>query len=185
MLIFNLNTQAQFGNPYKYTKVYLKNGDKLRGNTKPKKKGLKFKKFSVKPFYINYEDIKYIEQRIDVKSKRFYFFKTNHDNDYVKVEELKKGKNLSLYAHIYNTNTAVAGGFSVNETVVSYYLRKRNNTKLIFIGPYSPLGNNLKDKVLRYFSDCPELIEKIDNKDFRMRDGLEPIFEFYVKNCEN
>ena len=40
----------------------------------------------------------------------------------------------------------------------------------------------MKEKIINYFSDCPTLIERIKNKTFKMRDGVEKMIEFYNNN---
>tara|TARA_R110001592_G_C12780914_1_gene714970 strand:- start:70 stop:198 length:129 start_codon:yes stop_codon:yes gene_type:complete len=42
----------------------------------------------------------------------------------------------------------------------------------------------MREKVIEYFADCNLLVEKVKNKDFRMRNGLEKVVEYYNENCE-
>jgi hypothetical protein len=37
---------------------------------------------------------------------------------------------------------------------------------------------------MSYFSDCKILIQKLENREFKVREGLEDIVIFYNKNCE-
>ena len=63
-------------------------------------------------------------------------------------------------------------------------IKKTNEEWLTDLGEYSPLTNDLKGKVKSYFSDCISLIEKLEKREFKVRDGLEDIVNFYNKNCE-
>ncbi len=43
-------------------------------------------------------------------------------------------------------------------------------------------GLNFRKDMVEYFSDCPELSKRIDNKEFRNND-LESIVRFYNNKC--
>ena len=65
-----------------------------------------------------------------------------------------------------------------------YYVKKPNDDKLTLLGRYNPLfSNELKQNVLQYFSDCKNLTDKIENKEFRFRDGIEEMVNYYNENC--
>ena len=69
-------------------------------------------------------------------------------------------------------------------SVTNYFLRKKGEVTLTSLGPYSPLTNNLKDKVSDYFSDCAALVFKLKESEFRVRRGLDEIVDFYNNNCQ-
>jgi hypothetical protein len=186
LIAVNFNSFAQFSEPYRLSKIILKTGDTLIGMGKTKNKGFKYKAHSnVKPYYIELSKIDFVQQKYSGnESKIFRFFQTINNDTFIKVEELVKGEQAELYAVIYNVNSGGAGGMSISQTVVKYYVKKKSEKKITLLGPYSPLTNNLKEKTINYFSDCPELIGKIESKDFRIRNGLEQIVEFYNENCK-
>ena len=45
-----------------------------------------------------------------------------------------------------------------------------------------PKGLSFRKDMMNYFSDCPELSQKIENKEYKKRD-LESIVRFYNSNC--
>ena len=184
-LVVHFQAMAQFSEPYRISKVVLKNGETLLGMGKTKSKGFKFKaKGELDAIFIEFSKIDFVQQEYSNNEKKvFRFFQTNSDSSFIKLEELVTGEHVALYANIYTVNSGGVGEMSIPQTVVKYYIKKNEETKLTLLGPYSPLTNNLKEKVVDYFSDCTELIQKIENKDFRMRDGLEQIVAFYNKNC--
>ena len=47
-----------------------------------------------------------------------------------------------------------------------------------------PKGMSFRKDMTEYFSDCPALVEKIEDKDFRKSD-LEMMVNFYNSNCSN
>ena len=182
-IAINFYSNAQFSEPYRYSIVVLKTGDTLVGYGKTKNKGFKYRAHSnVKPYFIDFSEIDYLQQLYSDKNlKTFKFFQINHSIQYFKLEELLKGKYAELYGIIYNVNSSGAGGISISQTVVKYYIKKVSESKITYFGPKLSVG--FKEKIINYFADCPELIKKIENKDFRMRDGLEQVVEFYNKNC--
>lgn len=186
-LAIHFQAMAQFSEPYRISKVVLKNGETLLGMGKTKNKGFKFKaKGESDAYFIELATIDFIQQEFsNVEKKVFRFFQTDTDASFIKVEELVTGEHVALYADIYTVDSGGFGGMSSSQTVVKYYVKKNSETKLTLLGPYSPLTNNLKEKVMDYFSDCAALIQKMEDKDFRIRDGLEPIVIFYNKNCNS
>jgi hypothetical protein len=55
-----------------------------------------------------------------------------------------------------------------------YFIEKNNKTIRI--------GGKIKNKRMNLFSDCPILIEKIQNKEFKKREIIE-IIDYYNNNC--
>lgn len=90
---------------------------------------------------------------------------------------------LKLYRYYYTqTNAGFNGGAGgVYTPTTSYQVEN-----LIFqkgIGPLKqPRSLGWKKDMLEYFSDCPELRERIENKDLRKRE-IEAIVNYYNANC--
>lgn len=186
LLTIHFQAMAQFGEPYRNSKVVLKNGETLYGIGKTKNKGFKFKaEGESDASFIEFSTIDFIQQEFSSDEKKvFRFFQISNDENFIKLEELVNGQHVSLYADIYSVYSGGGlGGMSTSQTVVKYYIKRKTESKVTLLGPYSPLINNLKGKVVNYFSDCASLIQKIEDKDFRMRNGLEQIVDFYNKNC--
>lgn len=108
--------------------------------------------------------------------------------------------NLSLYCNNVSSYSGPAGGFSggavgmsmgggmgmsvggANSTTV-YYIKKKDElvaTTLVVYGSFPT--KSFKKTVRSYFTDCPELIEKVNKKEFRKKHFME-IVDFYNENC--
>lgn len=76
----------------------------------------------------------------------------------------------------YNGTTGMwSGGYSY--TVEKYVLQKGNGELM------RPRALSFKKDMAKYFNDCPELVTKIEKKDFR-RDDLTEIVDFYNTSCK-
>jgi hypothetical protein len=172
-----------------FTNVFLKSGEKLTNvMAKLKAHTLKYKENEdAKTKEIEFTAIDYITSN----GKTIRFFDTDEYNPSgqarpIAVEHLVAGK-VELYSvtATYNNIGGMNGmgtGAS-SQSVATYYVKKAADKKLTTLGPYSPLTNNLKQRVLDYFSDCAALTDKIKNSELRVRDGLEKIAQFYNANC--
>lgn len=185
LMVATLNSVAQFSEPFRYSKIVLKTGDTLTGMGKTRSNGFKYKPGSnKKPYFIEFSDIAYLEQEYSYNDvKIFRFFQLTNNYQFIRVEEFNVGGTLELYGKYINSNITIAGGGSFRDISKSYYLKNKNEEKLTEIGIYDPF-NDYKTKVKNYFSDCPKLIEQIENKNLKLSDGLEPMVEYYNNNCE-
>lgn len=113
----------------------------------------------------------------------YKFFQVEGDERFIAVEELVSGTKAELFT---TSSTFNHGGMGMggSQSVTFYYVKRPNEEKLTELGEYSPLTNNLKSKVKSYFSDCKRLIDKLENRDFKVREGLEDIVAFYNDYCE-
>ncbi|MFS4445590.1 hypothetical protein [Maribacter sp. 2307UL18-2] len=175
---------AQFSEPFRSSKIVLKTGDTLTGMGKTRNKGFKYKPDSnTKPYFIEFSEIAYLEQKYSYNEvKVFRFFQLTNNYQFIRVEEFNIGGALELYGIPRQGDITIAGGSSVPTAWVNFCLKKKNDEKLTEIGFYDPFSD-YKDKVKNYFSDCPKLIEQIENKSLRLRNGLEPMVEYYNNNC--
>ena len=186
LLISSFVCSAQFNSVFP-SKAVLKNGDTLNGILgKLKKNTFKYKTHSkAKPQEIEFSEIDFVQIRYSKNDiKTFKFFQLANSNIYIPVEEFIVGGTQELYGRVFHRNVAVAGGGSYAMTVVKYYLKKRNELKLTEIGVYDPIMSDYTTRVQNYFSDCPNLIEQIENKNLRFKHGLEPMVEYYNNNCD-
>ena len=165
-------------------RVMLKDGTLIDGITgKIKKKSFKYKNFSSdKVKEIDFSKIDFVQIRFSKDNiKKYRFFQTLSSDKFFALEELVIGERVELYVSVYNVS--YEGDYSYTTTVVNYYIKKPIEKKLLFLGNASPI-NNLKEKVLNYFADCEALVKKIKERDFKMRDGLEQVAQFYNENCD-
>jgi hypothetical protein len=167
--------------------IYLKSGEILNGIGRFKSFSNEFKfKLSEdsKVQNIEYSKIDYIKIPQPANAVMTYnFFQLTDTNEYVAVQKIVSGNKVELYTTSFNYNASGAGGISFNQSVVNYYIKKVSDEKLTSLGPYSTLTNDLRGKALKYFSDCNKLVEKIENREFKVREGLEKMVIFYNESC--
>lgn len=85
---------------------------------------------------------------------------------------------VKLYRHDYTqTNYSSTMAMSTSYNVERYLLQK-GNEKL-----KRPRTLTFRKDMLQYFSECPELCDKIESKEFKKRE-LESIVEFYNAQCK-
>jgi len=183
LLIFSINICDAQMNPIIIT---FKNGEKLNGIGKIKSSTIKFKiDESAKAEEFEFSKLKSAEIEIPDEEKVIYkFYQTDISNEYIAVQQIVSGSKVELFTTSFNYRAIGAGGMSFSQSVTHYYIKKTNEEWLTDLGEYSPLTNDLKGKVKSYFSDCISLIEKLEKREFKVRDGLEDIVNFYNKNCE-
>ncbi|EDP71148.1 hypothetical protein FBALC1_01652 [Flavobacteriales bacterium ALC-1] len=165
----------------RYAKVKLKTGETIDNiHGKLKKKSFKYKTMGDnKSKEIKLSDIELLIIRDSNFDKKYYrFFQTTTNNKYIPVELLVEGDKVNLYVVKYYTKIT-AQGITLNYEKNRYYVKRTEEEKLTKFPDI-----NLKNNVLSYFSDCDDLTLKIENRDFKMRDGLEQIVEFYNENCK-
>lgn len=76
---------------------------------------------------------------------------------------------------MYNASTGVVtGGYAYS---VERYIMQKGSGEL-----KRPKNLSFKKDMAEYFSDCPALVDKIQDKDFKKYD-MEAIVSFYNKNC--
>ena len=173
--------------------VTFKNGEILKGIGKKKGYTFKYKiDENAKVQEFEFSKIKSVEIEIYNDKKVIYkFFQVKDSENFIAVEELVSGNKAELFT---TSTTFNSGGMGMgmggmgmgmgSQSVTFYYIKKPNEDKLTEMGAYSPLTNDLKGRVKAYFSDCKSLIEKLENSEFKVREGLEDIVIFYNKNCE-
>lgn len=164
--------------------VQLKSGEKLSGIGKLKAYVFKYKENDgAKAREIDFSEIESVTYPESHQTYRFLVVKGEVQPRAMEV--LSVGGKVELYTTSYTSAPMGTGtGMYTSQTVVNYFIRKPTDAKLTEMGAYSPLMNNLKEKTIQYFSDCPLLAEKIKNGEFRVREGLEKIVAFYNSNCQ-
>ena len=72
------------------------------------------------------------------------------------------------------------GGYAYN--VDNFYLKRESETGMTHLGSNQLFTKNFIKAASEYFKDCPQLVEKIEAKDYRKKD-LRAIVTFYNENC--
>jgi hypothetical protein len=129
---------------------------------------------------LNYVKIMHSKKKIST----YKLFKIKGTDEGVVLEEIIVGEKASLYFKIIHGNTTVAGGGIFPVTSTSYYAVKKSDEKATYLGVHNLLSDKLKEKVLSFFKDCEILVEKIKNKEFRVKNDMGKITEFYNTECK-
>ena len=175
----------------------LRNGEILNGFAKRKSQTIKFKtERKAKAVEIRFASIKSV--RIDnlwEQSNTYHIFQTKDNVNFIVVEQLIVNAKISLYerSQRFTHNNGNGERLSIGDSDINlpatqfpknYYVKKPNEDKLTKLGRYNPLfSDELKQNVLKYFSDCKNLTDKIQSKEFRFRDGIEEMVNYYNENC--
>lgn len=109
----------------------------------------------------------------------FYQYKPNEES-WLRV--IIKGKvNLykkdATYYYAYTSTAIPAGG-----TVTNYYVEREGENEVFKITSHGEISKNFKKTASAYFKDCPELVEKINNKTYK-KTHIEEVIKFYNSNC--
>lgn len=196
-----------FINKYKKATIYFRDETKKEGLAKVTffDSKIKFKKNkkSEKVIY-NYMDIDKLTI-LEGKENVTYQYKIHKHKDFKKpqyplLEIVTIGK-ISLFSKdvTHTSSTPGFGSFSVNGSgsasyspsmggfsnsysSIIYYLSKDNSDEIFYYMDKNILGGKFKKTASKYFKDCPELVKKIQSKEFKRGDIVE-IVEYYNENC--
>ena len=199
LLFFSILTISIGNAQMNHSLIVLKSGDSLNGLGKLKFDSFKYKNYAgTDKREIDFSQIKLVKiKKSDTVTEIYKFFQTTNNDKFVAVLEVVSGNNVELYC-TYSSypgmgtgmNVGMSGGgigmgigMSVDNTATYYFAKRPSEEKLTALGNYNPLSSTLRENVLKYFSDCKALTEKVENKDFRMRSGLEQVASFYNENC--
>lgn len=185
LLFLSLSTAAQFG--FKKAKIYLKDGTTQTGFAK-----IKFLDSKIK-FKANKKDdaktYSYIQLEKFIIDGIAYDYKITTKSSAIEIFRVKQRGKVSLYYHIKSNPGApmggTPGGISVNITTSTevYYIAKNDDDKLTkLFNLFGPSKKVFKKIVPKFFGDCPDLLDKIDYKEYRKGDIVE-IVNFYNLKC--
>ena len=120
-----------------------------------------------------------------------YVYKKVKDRTMGKVlREVLVGK-VSLYSRISSGTMMApiggAGGGGAPMMMHSYsiensYVRREGESQVTHLGSNQPFTKNFKKAASKYFEDCPVLVKKIQNKEYKKR-HLKEIVSFYNRRC--
>lgn len=106
------------------------------------------------------------------------------------VEIMAEGDKLTLYriAQVgVSTGPMVgAGGGPMmmhSYTVKNFYVKRAGETEASHLGSNQLFTKNFKKAASEYFKDCPSLVKKIKEKEFKKRD-LKVIVDYYNEDCK-
>jgi hypothetical protein len=183
LLIFTLSTCFSFAQKEKGT-VTLIDGTILNGYVSVSNK-IKFRSsLEEKSTTYDYESAKEATV-VDKKGKESKF-------EYVVIKENKKPIILEIlvdgFLRLYTENTTQytssfgGGGMGGFRSSSTYYLKKQTEEIAQQCAAFGYIGNSFKKFINSYFTDCPEIITKVEKKEFKKK-NYDEIVEFYNSNC--
>mgnify|MGYP003668128792 CR=1 FL=1 len=92
---------------------------------------------------------------------------------------------LSLYAAFtkYRPNGLISALFDTTKIDYVFYLVKNQKDEAIYVGERGLTSKKRMSKVIKkYLGDCPELVQKADKKEFKLKDIIN-IVEHYNSKC--
>jgi hypothetical protein len=174
------------------TTIYFKDGTKLQGLAKLiNGDQVKFKKFkgdkAQKYHFENLEQV-VINDREEAST---YIYLETREGYFNVVRELEIGK-VSLYVLEQTSYSApmFVGGANgqMNMMHANYYdiknlyVRRGISGEVIHLGSNQLFSKNFKNAASAYFLDCPILVEKIQNKEYKKK-HVRDIVNFYNLKC--
>lgn len=176
------------------TTIYFKDGTKLQGLAKLiNGDKVKFKKFkgdkAQKYHFENLEQV-VINDREEAST---YIYLETQEGYFNVVRELEIGT-VSLYVLEQTSYSApmFVGGANGQMNMVhgnyydikNLYVRKGINGEITHLGSNQLFSKNFKNAASSYFSDCPVLVEKIINKEYKKK-HIRDVVSFYNLKCND
>ena len=196
LILFLFLSQFSFSQMYP-SAIYLKSGDSItRVIGRIGNKEFKYKEhLDGETIKIPKDSIYMVKIHYSRESKSsFRFLPVKGDYRLRDATVINMGNELELYTINNSTysgpgfnSTNIDGSQNIAHSNVAnskdFYVKKRSENRLTYLGHYQPLFNEFKKNMIKYFSDCDEIINKIETKKFKMKKGAIPIVDFYNNNC--
>lgn len=155
-----------------------KNLIRFRKEKKAKKEFFTFEQVDTLKVYYDFNPTIFVYQRIKGKT-------------YPKLLELANvGKNVIVYrdntlGFITFSNGGATNRAGTGRTVnlTHSFVRKPNDDEATHLGSNDWMSKNFKKAASSFFSDCPQLIKKIENRELKKK-NLMAIIDFYNNSCE-
>ncbi|MGW9684548.1 hypothetical protein [Flagellimonas sp. 2504JD1-5] len=174
-----------FGQGFK-AEVIFKNGKVLKGLGEPAHQHwIRFKKEKkAKKEFFSFREVDTVKVWYDFTPTVFVYQKIK-DRTYPDVlEVVHVGEKVIYYrddTQGYMTSKARGGLHGVPLT--HSFVRKKREEEAIHLGTSYWVSKNFKKAASNFFSDCPALVEKIQNKELKKK-NLMAIIDFYNNSCE-
>ncbi len=159
-------------------KVVLKSGDTIFGYANMVGANLKFKYTKdAKPSKRHLSQFeKVIIEHSESVTLTYMYLKVPIWNNPVIVNERITGS-VILYARVAPSS---------QYTIMNYFVKRIEDTSITHIGSTQGSQKAFRLKATTFFKDCPLLVEKINNKEFRIRklEDMEKVVRFYNNECK-
>ncbi len=173
------------GAPYQLSTIKLKDGSSKAVLAKQDEDHLLIKNHSSDdPKKLHYSEVDYVKKKNNLNDEtKFRFLKVKWKNEYLLLEEEILGP-VSLYISTssFNSNPMGPGMGMTQQTIVAHYVKKEDDDEVILLSSDHFADSSLKTVGPKFFKDCPKLVQKIENKDFKKRHVYD-IVKFYNTNC--
>ncbi|RZS98804.1 hypothetical protein [Aquimarina brevivitae] len=175
--------------------LVFKDGTKIEGLAKINRAGIiKFRKAKgEKRVKYSFETLQYATLYDRDGGNTYFRLKVKGQSSPEILQRMQSGK-VSLYKiNTSGVNTMMMGGgagggfgapmvmttpYSIND----YYVKKEGEEAVTHLGSTQLFSKNFKKAASDYFADCPVLVEKIQQREFKKKD-IEAIVRFYNSQC--
>jgi len=188
ILLFSISSVAQ---KFK-AELIFKNGDAIIGLGEPAQKNLiRFRKEKkAKKEFFTFEEVDTLKVYYDFNPTIFVYQRIK-GRVYPNVLELADvGKNVIFYrdntqGYMTFSNVGAMNGMGRGRTVnlTHSFVRKTNDDMATHLGSNDWISKNFKKAASNFFSDCPQLVKKIENKELKKKNLME-IIDFYNNSCD-
>lgn len=177
LFLFYLHTNAQVK---RHSKIFLKNGDVVLAEGRLISDEFIYKENGEKKI-IPFSDIDYVQQRnkLNNTTETYRQFKVRKTESTIVLLENIYGP-VSLYS--YSDVNIMANGMVTR--YVYYYLHRAGEDTVMGLDREKYFRINFNKAAALYFKDCPELVKKLNNKEFKRR-HLKRIVNFFNTSCNN
>ena len=117
-----------------------------------------------------------------------YYFKKTKSYVLPRLMKLVEEGNVKLYLDYRAYLTSLSRGANnmgpAKSSITSYYVSKDADDLVTHLGDRGNLfSKNFIKAASEYFEDCPELVKKIEDKEYKKRD-IEEVVNYYNKDCK-
>ena len=108
---------------------------------------------------------------------------------YIKLLEVEKFGKVKLYKYtgtsrVNSFATDGIGGFgSMRYSTTKYYISKNNSIRVRDLRIGNTYSRRFRRIAKRYFSDCPDLMKKIESREYFDRYEIGSVVDYYNDNC--
>ncbi len=153
---------------------------------------VKFKTENTKAEKFDFSDLEKVEIQSGDEKNTYVYIKVKENDTKKVLQQVSLGK-VNLYkkvteGHMVGAPMSSGGGAPMmssgySYSISNYYVRKTNEIEATHLGSTLLFSKNFKKAASEYFSDCPTLVNKIQNKEFKKR-HIEKVVTFYNTKCK-
>ncbi len=166
------------------TILYFNDGKEIKGYGKRfGENAVKFKTKDSKAHVFHISNLKKVVIYEYDTVNTYLALKIRGKDGYKVVKQVVEGP-VSLYE--YYTTVTVPGGVGMNTmsyTFLHYLIKREDGSHAIELPTSNNYSKEYKYIVYSYLNDCPSLMEKVSNNEFRKKD-LSAVIRYYNEKCQ-